>query len=229
MNEKTSLFEALNKINVKKKIKEKGSFDYLPWASAWEYMKKYDPESEEKVRWFTHHRVIGDSNQNFLVEECLPYCDNQEQGAFVQVDVVVKGRVETEIFPILNFKNQPVTKPNSMQVNNALKRCFVKALAKHGLGLYIYQGEDVPEPPKIDNKTVDMIEALVFSLDEATNTSNKDNLIDWINEFTKEKGLIADEIKDFYDMTIEQSGLLKRAINKRMIQIEKENNQNKKA
>jgi len=32
-----------------------------------------------------------------------------------------------------------------MAVNTAMQRCLAKAIALHGIGLYIYSGEDIPE------------------------------------------------------------------------------------
>ena len=34
--------------------------------------------------------------------------------------------------------------PNAFQINTSIQRCLVKAIALHGLGLYIYAGEDLP-------------------------------------------------------------------------------------
>lgn len=36
----------------------------------------------------------------------------------------------------------------SVAVNKAIQRAFVKACARHGLGLYLYQGEDLPSAEK---------------------------------------------------------------------------------
>jgi hypothetical protein len=70
----------------------------------------------------------------------------------VTVSVTIKGRTETETLPVMDMKNKSLVNPNSMDVNKAHKRCFVKALALHGLGLYIYSGEDLPEEVKNEEK-----------------------------------------------------------------------------
>jgi len=51
----------------------------------------------------------------------------------------------TAQLPVLNFRNQAIKNPNAMEVNTAMQRCLAKAIALHGLGLFIFQGEDLPE------------------------------------------------------------------------------------
>ena len=57
-----------------------------------------------------------------------------------------------EYLPIMDFNNRsiPLEKVTSMDVNNAIQRSLTKACARHGLGLYIYAGEDLPEAPAED-------------------------------------------------------------------------------
>ena len=47
----------------------------------------------------------------------------------------------------MDFRNKPIPAEQitSVDANKSLKRCLVKACALHGLGLYIYRGEDLPE------------------------------------------------------------------------------------
>jgi hypothetical protein len=61
------------------------------------------------------------------------------------VTVFTNDDTQTEVFPVLNHSNKPVQNPNAFDVNTALQRCLVKAIAMLGLGLYIYAGEDLPE------------------------------------------------------------------------------------
>jgi hypothetical protein len=35
--------------------------------------------------------------------------------------------------------------PSAFDINTSIQRCLVKAIALHGLGLYVYAGEDLPE------------------------------------------------------------------------------------
>jgi hypothetical protein len=55
------------------------------------------------------------------------------------------GKEMTAQLPVLDFKNQAIKNPSAMQLNTAMQRCLAKAISLHGIGLYIYQGEDLPE------------------------------------------------------------------------------------
>lgn len=76
--------------------------------------------------------------------EGVPYLKT-DCGYFVEVEVTVQGITLSQIHPILNNQNKPIAEPNSFDINTSIQRCLVKAIALHGLGLYIYAGEDFPE------------------------------------------------------------------------------------
>jgi hypothetical protein len=59
--------------------------------------------------------------------------------------VTAFGKTMTSQLPVLNHQNKAISNPNAMDVNTAMQRCLAKAIALHGLGLYIYAGEDLPE------------------------------------------------------------------------------------
>jgi len=67
--------------------------------------------------------------------------------AWVEVGVTIEGLEHIEHLPVMDYRNQsiPLEKITSMDVNKAIQRCLVKAIARHGLGLYIYSGEDLPD------------------------------------------------------------------------------------
>jgi hypothetical protein len=67
--------------------------------------------------------------------------------------VTAFDKTMTAQLPVLDFRNQAIPKPNAMQVNTAMQRCLAKAIALHGLGLYIYQGEDLPEADVLERIT----------------------------------------------------------------------------
>ena len=73
-----------------------------------------------------------------------PYLETAH-GFFVEVAVTVDGITLSQIHPILGSNNKPLLAPNSFDINTSLQRCLVKAIALHGLGLYIYAGEDLPD------------------------------------------------------------------------------------
>lgn len=133
MSENESTFERLNKLNVKDKVEKKGQFTYLSWVYAWSELKKIDPNAQTTVY---HNEVTN-----------LPYFGAGDAGVIVKVGVTVNGVEHINYLPAMDFKNKaiPESKVNMMDVNKAIQRATVKAIALHGLGLYIYAGEDLPE------------------------------------------------------------------------------------
>ena len=126
-----SIFDTLNTINVNDKKKAKNNLDYLSWAFAWGEVKKAFPEANSKV--------YEDANgMNYF---------NDGRTAWVKVGMTIEGLEHIEYLPIMDFKNKsiPLEKVTSMDVNKAIQRGLVKAIARHGLGLYIYAGEDFPD------------------------------------------------------------------------------------
>ena len=131
MTEKQSVFNVLNAINVNDKKKAKNNLDYLSWAWAWAEVKKAFPEANSKV----YEDVNG---MNYF---------NDGRTAWVKVGMTINDLEHIEYLPIMDFKNKsiPLDKVTSMDVNKAIQRGLVKAIARHGLGLYIYSGEDLPD------------------------------------------------------------------------------------
>lgn len=128
-----SVFDKLSKVNVNGKTEKKGKFTYLSWAFAWEELKKVAPSATTKVY---HNIATG-----------LPYFGAGDAGVIVKVGVTVDGIEHINYLPCMDFKNKaiPESKVDMMDVNKAIQRATVKAIALHGLGLYIYAGEDLPE------------------------------------------------------------------------------------
>ena len=129
-------FARLNQINVSEHIEKKGDFSYLSWPFAVAQLRLADSTAAWEVRRF----------------DGLPYL-RTETGYFVEVAVTVQGVTLSQIHPVLDGKNRPLLEPTAFDVNTSIQRCLVKAIALHGLGLYIYAGEDLPEgeaaPPKL--------------------------------------------------------------------------------
>ena len=130
---KVNTFEALNKVDVSKFTEKKGQFNYLSWAHAVRELLKVCPEATWEVHLFDN----SDGTKQ-------PYMKNGT-GAYVQVTVDVGGVERTQIHPVLDHRNSPIDSPNAFQINTSIQRCLAKAIALHGLGLYIFAGEDLPE------------------------------------------------------------------------------------
>lgn len=122
-------FATLNAINVNEHIEKKGGFSYLSWPFAVAQLRLADPTATWEVRRFNG----------------LPYLAT-EAGVFVEVAVTVQGVTLSQIHPVLDGRNRPLQAPSAFDINTSLQRCLVKAIALHGLGLYIYAGEDLPHP-----------------------------------------------------------------------------------
>lgn len=128
-------FEQLYEINVSAHVEKKGRFTYLSWPYAVAELRKRHPTAT----W----QVIKHEGIPFLVTGA---------GVFVEVAVTVDGVTLSQIHPVLNANNKPIYEPNAFEINTSIQRCLVKAIALHGLGLYIYAGEDLPEEEKQEKK-----------------------------------------------------------------------------
>lgn len=121
-------FAELNKVNVSAHVEKKGQFSYLSWPFAVQELGKIDPQAT-----WTVERHNG-----------MPYIETP-LGYFVEVSVTCKGVKKSQIHPVLDQRNRAVEKPDAFQINTSIQRALVKAIALHGLGLYIYAGEDLPD------------------------------------------------------------------------------------
>ena len=136
----SNYFVELSKINVNEHVERKGQFSYLSWPFAVSQLRQFDPVATWHVQRF----------------DGLPYL-NTEAGVFVEVSVCVKGVSLGQIHPVLDSKNRPILAPTAFDINTSIQRCLVKAIALHGLGLYLYSGEDLPlasDEPKTEDKPV---------------------------------------------------------------------------
>ena len=146
MSRKTdNVFETLNKIDVSQYTEKKGKFNYLSWSYAVRELLKVCPTATWEVHTF---QGIDGTDQ--------PYMKNGT-GAYVQVSVNVNDVVRSQIHPVLDHRNQTIKDPDAFQINTSIQRCLAKAIALHGLGLYIFAGEDLPEPDALTGMEVDNI------------------------------------------------------------------------
>jgi hypothetical protein len=129
-------FAKLNQLNVSDHIEKKGPFSYLSWAWAVQQLRLADPAATWEVKRF----------------DGLPFL-RTEVGYFVEVAVTVQGTTLSQIHPVLDAKNRVLEAPSAFDVNTSIQRCLVKAIALHGLGLYIYAGEDLPGSERQESGT----------------------------------------------------------------------------
>lgn len=128
-------YKVLSRINVNEHTEKKNGLTYLSWAWAWDTLLSLYPDSYTTIK--------------RPVENDFPYWTDGNT-CWVDVGVTVawngKERTRTEVFPIMDYKNKsiPADKVTSFDVNTALQRAWTKCIARHGLGFYIYAGQDLP-------------------------------------------------------------------------------------
>lgn len=134
MAEKKSVFETLNAINVNEKTEKKNGLTYLSWAWAWGEIKKLYPNATYTI----YERETQYGAVNYFTDGMT---------CWVKTGVTIEGLEHIEELPVMDFRNSSIRleKVTSFDVNKAIQRSLTKACARHGLGLYIYAGEDLPE------------------------------------------------------------------------------------
>ena len=129
-----SAFEVLNRINVNDKTEEKNGLTYLSWAWAWGEIKKAYPGAVYTI----YERQTDYGPVNYFTDG---------RTCWVKTGMTIEGQEHIEMLPVMDFRNNsiPLERVTSTDVNKAIQRSLTKAAARHGLGLYIYAGEDLPE------------------------------------------------------------------------------------
>jgi len=131
-----NVFAELARIDCSEHIEKKNGFSYLSWPFAVEQLRKHCPDATWEVK-------RNENNEPFFVTQC---------GFFVEVAVTVNGVTLSQIHPVLDNRNKPISQPDAFHINASIQRCLVKAIALHGLGLSIYAGEDVPREVAAERK-----------------------------------------------------------------------------
>ena len=128
-------FIELNKIDVNDKIEKKNGLSYLSWAYAWGELKKRFPNATYKIY------------ENTLPNGYVVNYFTDGKTSYVKTSVTVNDIEHIEELPVMDYRNKsiPLEAMTSFDVNKAIQRSLTKAVARHGLGLYIYAGEDLPE------------------------------------------------------------------------------------
>ena len=138
-------FQKLYDVNMKGKVKKKNGMNYVSWAAAWAEVKKIYPEA-------TYHIYERETLDGLVINY---FTDGKT--CWVKTGVTIDGVEHIENLPVMDFKNQSIKLENvtSLDVNKAIQRSLTKACARHGLALYIYEGEDLPETVKKEKEEQD--------------------------------------------------------------------------
>lgn len=132
---KKSVFETLNAINVSGKTEKKNGLTYLSWSYAWAEVKKLYPTAQYHV----YERDTQWGPVNYFTDG---------RTCWVKVGVTIDGLEYIEMLPVMDYRNKSIAldKVTSCDVNKTIQRAITKAIARHGLGLlYVYAGEDYPD------------------------------------------------------------------------------------
>lgn len=171
-NEIKNIFETLNAVNVNEHTEKKNGLTYLSWAWAWAEVKKRFPTAfytiyENDARWFYH---------------------TDGRTCWVKTGVTIDGLEHIEYLPVMDHRNAsiPTERVTSFDVNKAIQRSLTKACARHGLGLYVYAGEDLPDgetsvKEPLDPELVKEADAIGIFLDKVA-TYFKKQVEDLTNE-----------------------------------------------
>ena len=200
-------FNKLNSINVNGKTEKKGNLTYLSWAWAWGEVKKLFPDAV-----YTIYENADGWNYHTDGRTC-----------WVKTGVTVNGIEHIEYLPVMDNRNVSimVDKVTSFDVNKAIQRSLTKAIGRHGLGLYIYAGEDLPEADEIErtnaqkeihDKAIDAAQTLIQTVTDAESAnaampllkgiphalgSDRETTLAW-NTHIKSLGLFYDKILKQY-------------------------------
>lgn len=183
-----SVFKTLNAINVNEHVEQKNGLTYLSWAWAWAKVKELYPDAtytvyENKDGWNYH---------------------SDGKTCWVKTGVTINGLEHIEMLPVMDYRNSsiPADKVTSFDVNKAIQRSLTKACARHGLGLYIYAGEDLPEEVKKEAEEKKQKEAEVL-LAQACEEMKACKSVEELNAVWARYPQFHTKACDFYNITAE--------------------------
>ena len=160
-------YEEIRKINVNEHTEKKGKFTYLSWAWAVDQLLQLDPSATWEYK-----------DPVYFNETLMVFCS-----------VTAFGKTMTAQLPVMNM-NKAIQNPDAFQVNTAMQRCLAKAIALHGLGLYIYAGEDIPEEEPVDLR--DQADIWCLAIDKAENIDELKTIYgNAYHQLSKDKSAVA--------------------------------------
>ena len=136
--EEVNHFAKLANVNVSQHVEKKQNMSYLSWSWAVDQLMRHDPKA------------------NWSFREPMVYPDGT---MMVHCDVTAFGKSMYMFLPVMDHRNKAIQNPDAFAINKAMMRCLVKGIAVHGLGLYIYAGEDLPTG-EMDNAVADWLAAI---------------------------------------------------------------------
>ena len=190
-NEK-SVFATLNAINVNEHVEKKDTgkvqLSYLSWAWAWAKVKENYPDAD-----YTIYENKDGWNYHTDGKTC-----------WVKTGVTINGMEHIEYLPVMDNRNRsiPAESVTSFDVNKAIQRSLTKAAARHGLGLYIYAGEDLPEEDAKQAKEAASAD-LPKAIEEAKACKSRDEINAVWSKWTGKHPEFATQGHEFYNAVVE--------------------------
>jgi hypothetical protein len=183
--ENKNYFEVLNNINVQDKVEKKNGLSYLSWAWAWGEIKKIHPDANYVI--YERESEYGPINYFTDGKTC-----------WVKTGVIVNGIEHIEELPVMDFRNKsiPLDSVTSFDINKTIQRSLTKAVARHGLGLYIYAGEDLPEETTPAEITEEVAKEYTFTFGKYNGRKlielieEENGYIDWLLNNSKDEYLL---------------------------------------
>ena len=123
------VWNRLSKLNVNDDKEKKGKFDYLSWADAWKSVQN------------------NSDSASYTMDEDIVYPDTTRE---VRSTVTIDGVSHMMWLAVMDHNNRAIKNPDAAAINKSRMRCLVKTIAMHGIGLYIYAGEDLPDVDPAD-------------------------------------------------------------------------------
>ena len=132
--QENTVFKTLSAVNCNEHTEKKGNLTYLSWAWAWQMVKDHFPTAQYTI-------YENPDGWNYFTDG---------KTCWVKTGITIEGIEHIEYLPVMDQRNQsiPFDQIRSTDVNKAIQRSLTKACARHGLGLYIYAGEDLPDAPR---------------------------------------------------------------------------------
>ena len=149
MTEFKDIWNNLSQLNLDPYIEKKGGLSFISWSNCWSIMVANYPSATFKQ----------------LPHEVMPDGVSIE----VNVQVTVEGHVREMWLPVMDFKNKAIINPSAREISDAKMRCLVKCCSLFGLGLYLYQGEDLPRKPELGPEAMVPVKAAVKMILEYIN------------------------------------------------------------
>lgn len=153
-------FTELYNIDVHGKIKQKNGLNYVPWAAAWAELKKIHPDADYDIAGQTFNTTETIDGKTKTTSYIRKWFDDGKSG-WVEVTVTVGDVAHTVILPIMDLRNKSIPANNItvLEANKAIMRALTKACAMHGMGLYVYEGEELSEETKnIEKLRADVVD-----------------------------------------------------------------------